>query len=251
MIAPSTSSLTRQHALLAAKGGALIAIYALYGLLQERIIKGNYSTGGETTTADLKFTSAPLLVLSNRIVSLITGLALVQLRPRYSTVLPDTVSGPVASGIFSERVSRFRPSSPLWQYALVAALNNAATLSQYGSLAYLSFTTATLGKSAKMVPVLILGYVGYGRKYKSREWAGVAVVMLGIWGYLVSLPETAADEDKMTNWFGLATLLAYLLFDGLTSTTQERVFGRSKDDSNSLMGISAGVMDQMVSSHHH
>jgi len=233
------------------KAVALIAIYAVYGVLQERIMKGHYAPF--PANADGKFTSASLLVLCNRLVSLTTGLVLVQLR----SPTPDTLSPSPADSLMVAKLPpwllRLKPASPLLYYARVACLNNAATLSQYTSLAYLSFTTVTLGKSAKMVPVLILGYVGYGKKYKQREWIGVAVIMLGIWWYLVLLPEVAMNEEEnkkavATNWMGLACLSAYLFFDGLTSTTQERLFKKANLGNPILFGLSGGVIDQMVRS---
>jgi hypothetical protein len=237
------------------KAGALIAIYAVYGVLQERIMKGHYDNPfpADAEFFDGKFSSAPLLVLCNRLVSLITGLILVQLRsPRPDSLLPSPADSLMVAKL-PPWLLRLKPASPLLYYARVACLNNAATLSQYTSLAYLSFTTVTLGKSAKMVPVLILGYVGYGKKYKQREWFGVAVIMLGIWGYLVLLPEVAMNEEKdkkavATNWMGLACVSAYLLFDGLTSTAQERLFKKANLGKPILFGLSGAVMDQMVRS---
>lgn len=172
------------------KAVALIVIYAVYGVLQERIMKGHYDNPfhADAEFFDGKFSSAPFLVLCNRLVSLITGLILVQLRsPTPNSLLPWPADSLMVAKLPSWLL-RLKPASPLRYYAHVACLNNAATLSQYTSLAYLSFTTVTLGKSAKMVPVLILGYVGYGKKYKQREWIGVAVIMLGIWGIWCSYP---------------------------------------------------------------
>ena len=51
-----------------------------------------------------------------------------------------------------------------------------------------------------------------------------------------------------SNLIGVGCLLAYLFFDGLTSTMQERLFGQAKggSETSSLMGITPGIMDQMV-----
>ena len=239
---------------LAIKTVSLIAIYSTYGLLQERIIKGHYKSGDEGF--EETFASPPLLVLCNRLVSLITGLALLRFQPSIS-YLPITSSPSLSSQTWEQKLSalmaRLKPASPLFYYALVAALNNAATLSQYASLSHLSFTTSTLGKSAKMVPVLIIGHLWYGKKYKLRQWFGAFIVILGIWGYLSSLPKSelgkdGKKKDLTTNWMGVLYLFAYLLFDGLTSTMQERLFGHEKaaEEPSTLMGITGGIIDQMV-----
>jgi hypothetical protein len=172
---------------LAIKTVTLIAIYATYGVLQERIIKGHYKNlkpvilDGEIPND--AFTSPPFLVFCNRLVSLATGIVLAQIqwaKAHYSQ-LPTSASTPRRPQTWcksiSEQLSRIRPASSLLSYAIVAGLNNAATLSQYASLSYLSFTTSTLGKSAKMVPVLIIGHMWYGKRYKSRQWIGAAIVI--------------------------------------------------------------------------
>jgi drug/metabolite transporter (DMT)-like permease len=248
---------------LAVKTISLIAIYATYGVLQERIIKGHYKNtknvilDGEPPNDT--FTSPPFLVLCNRLVSLATGIVLAQIqwaKVNYSQ-LPTNKSTSRrpqtwCESIF-EQLSRMRPASSFISYAIVAGLNNAATLSQYASLSYLSFTTSTLGKSAKMVPVLVLGHLWYCKRYKTRQWIGAAIVILGIWGYLISLLSIDMNKKQQeivptSNMIGVGCLLAYLFFDGLTSTMQERLFGQAKggEETSSLMGITPGIIDQMV-----
>jgi drug/metabolite transporter (DMT)-like permease len=244
---------------LAIKGFALIAIYAAYGLLQERIIKGHYPSNNAATSDT--FRSAPLLVLCNRLTSLASGLVLALLQPsnaRYSLPLQakqDSRRHHKIIARFSALLNSIRPASPLFYYALVAGLNNGATLSQYASLSYLSFTTSTLGKTAKMVPVLIIGHLWFGKRYKRHQWIGALVVIVGIWTYLTSLPrvEKSEAEEKraiITNWIGVLCLLAYLFFDGLTSTVQERLFNlrdaKVADEPSVIMGITSGIIDQMV-----
>lgn len=256
MLSTGEQSEARRLLSLSIKGVALIAIYAIYGVLQERIMKGHYNTSTvlNSEASPGKFTSAPFLVLCNRLVSLSTGLILAHCKPApKDSTLPPSPLTPLDqpnAGLLIW-LGRLKPASPFLYYALVAGLNNAATLSQYTSLAYLSFTTATLGKCAKMVPILIFGYFGYGKKYQQREWIGVAVVVAGIWGYLASLPTVAMNEEEhtkanVTNFMGLMCLLGYLFFDGQTSLTQERLFKKSRNGQSLPFGLTESVMDQMV-----
>jgi adenosine 3'-phospho 5'-phosphosulfate transporter B2 len=253
----------RGHLLpLAFKTVSLITIYTTYGILQERIVKGNYNNSLENISihdepASDTFTSTPFLILCNRLVSFATGIVLAQIQwaTANPSLLPNNISRlgqPISwHEAISEQLTR-SPSS-FFSYAVVAGLNNAATLSQYSSLSYLSFTTLTLGKSAKMLPVLILGHMWYGKRYKYRQWIGAAIVILGIWGYLtspLSIDMKAKKEEIVpkSTFIGVGCLLAYLFFDGLTSTMQERLFGQAKrgEETSSLLGMTPGIIDQMV-----
>ena len=242
---------------LAVKTICLIGIFAAYGLLQERILKGHYENADGTSKDN--FHSAPLLVFCNRLTSLAAGLMLAQLQfaAERPTLLPSATSISPQPETWAQRISalvaRIRPASPFLSYAIVAGLNNAATVSQYASLSYLSFTTSTLAKSAKMVPVLIIGHTLYRKRYKPRQWIGAAIVILGIWGYLASFPKVAINEEEQgkviaTNWIGVLCLFSYLFFDGLTSTMQERLFVQAKvrEETFTLVGITGGIIDQMV-----
>ena len=84
-----------------------------------------------------------------------------------------------------------------------------------------------------------------------------AVVLLGCFVYLVSRPSgsaisskhhhiaQSADPSHFSALLGGALLCAYLFFDGLTSTTQEHYFGKTKKD---IAPLTPGgpVLDQMV-----
>ena len=117
-----------------------------------------------------------------------------------------------------------------------------------------------------MVPVLFLGRVVYRKTYKQKEYVAGAVVLLGCFVYLVSLPQSAspaqhaklpadspaASEATPTAYASLiggVLLASYLLFDGLTSTTQEYSFGKnSKNGQKKIAPLTPGgpVLDQMV-----
>ena len=57
------------------------------------------------------------------------------------------------------------------QYAAVSLSNVAATTCQYDALKYVSFPVQTLGKCAKMIPVMIWGRLIMQKRYSLREYA--------------------------------------------------------------------------------
>jgi solute carrier family 35 (adenosine 3'-phospho 5'-phosphosulfate transporter), member B2 len=53
-----------------------------------------------------------------------------------------------------------------------------ATFCQYEALKYVSFPVQTLGKCAKMIPVMVWGTLVNGKSYKAKDYL-VAVMVTG------------------------------------------------------------------------
>ncbi|BGP27902.1 hypothetical protein JCM10295v2_006889 [Rhodotorula toruloides] len=213
----------------------LISIYSLYGVLQEKIMKN--STYGPKNE---HFTSSSLLIVFNCLFSIVVGLAILQWKTRQ----------PPEQGGFSQRL---RPASPYYAYASVALANFASTTCQYQALRYVSYTTQSLAKTSKMIPVLIIGACIYRKSHMTREWVAGGVILAGCATYLFSSPLTphshaapaATNANMRDGLIGAAYLLGYLFFDGLVSSTQEAVFGKNPSSSDPF-GPESPVLDQMI-----
>lgn len=107
-----------------------------------------------------------------------------------------------------------------------------------------------------MVPVLLVGTFVYKKTHKGKQWISAGVVTAGCGIYLFSNPPApkhpalaGAGAADAVDWFsgmmGAILLIGYLFFDGLTSTTQERVFGKSASSSDPF-GPQSPVLDQML-----
>ncbi|SCV74621.1 BQ2448_7650 [Microbotryum intermedium] len=200
---------------------------------QEKIMKSTYGPNGE------RFTSSSLLIVANRVISVSVGLGILFFKSRQT---PE-------AGNFS---SRMRPASSMVAYASVAVFNFLSTTSQYEALKYVSYTTQSLAKTSKMIPVLVVGAVVWKKQHKRREWVAGAVILMGCATYLFSQPpnpkhlSTSSDQPSAWQGFiGALFLIAYLFFDGMVSTTQEKVFGRNPSSSDPFDPESP-VLDQMI-----
>merc|ERR1719382_1576161 len=71
-----------------------------------------------------------------------------------------------------------RNGAPIWKYLVVSLSNVYASTCQYEALKYVSFAVQMLGKSFKMMPVMIWGMVISRKSYSLRDW-GVAIVVTG------------------------------------------------------------------------
>ncbi|SCZ98367.1 BZ3500_MvSof-1268-A1-R1_Chr3-2g06323 [Microbotryum saponariae] len=237
----------------------LIFVYSSYGVLQVGAVFKMYLANPKRPAAEAvtrrrlrqelrlgmgpngeRFTSSSLLIVANRVISVSVGLSILFFKSRQT---PE-------AGSFS---ARLRPASSMVAYTSVAVFNFLSTTSQYEALKYVSYTTQSLAKTSKMIPVLVVGAVVWKKQHKRREWVAGAVILMGCATYLFSQPpnpkhlSTSTDQHSAWNGFiGALFLTAYLFFDGMVSTTQEKVFGRNP--SSDPFGAESPVLDQMVSS---
>eukprot|EP00413_Alexandrium_margalefii_P040022 CAMPEP_0204603650 /NCGR_PEP_ID=MMETSP0661-20131031/57392_1 /ASSEMBLY_ACC=CAM_ASM_000606 /TAXON_ID=109239 /ORGANISM="Alexandrium margalefi, Strain AMGDE01CS-322" /LENGTH=369 /DNA_ID=CAMNT_0051614731 /DNA_START=90 /DNA_END=1199 /DNA_ORIENTATION=+ len=176
--------------------GGIIGTLALYGILQERIMQSPY--GNET------FTYSVFLVFLNRIVAVFFAIAMVLLHKE-----------------------SFANTAPVWKYLIISLSNVFASTCQYESLKYVSFAVQMLGKSFKMMPVMLWGIAISGKRYGIMDWLIAAGVTGGVTEFLMTGP-TASPSNHGSSVRGFLWLLAFLALDGLTSTMQEKLFREHK-----------------------
>jgi len=177
-------------------GGGIIGTLAVYGVIQQRIMQVPF--GG------VLFNVSAFLVLCNRIANTIFASSMI--------------------GINKEAWSN---TAPLWKYLIVSGSNVAASMCQYSALEYVSFPVQMLGKSFKMMPVMIWGLLISGKSYGWQDWLIAGAVTGGVTEFLLTGPISSSSHNN-TTWEGLVLLVAFLAFDGLTSTMQEKLFKEYK-----------------------
>lgn len=111
-----------------------------YDCVQERIMQEPFD--GE------QFKYSLLLVLCNRVVTVAVAAAML-----------------VAGG------QDLKPVAPAQAYAAVSVSNVVATFCQYEALKHVSFPVQTLGKCAKMIPVMIWGTFIMRKRYSMSCYA--------------------------------------------------------------------------------
>ncbi len=149
------------------------------------------------------FRSPALLVLANRLVCALVAFAVLLIRG-------DT--------------SELRNKAPLPYYLMISVSNFCATMCLYQALKWVTFSTQTLAKCAKMIPVMIWGTVLSGKSYSGVEYAGACIIGLGCTIFLVSGDIMVRYSANVDGWVGLVLILGYLVFEGLTCTLQEKLF---------------------------
>jgi len=173
-------------------GGGIIATLLVYGVLQEKLMTVPF--GGEL------FVVSAFLVLCNRCANIAYAGSMI-------AVLGESLEN----------------KAPIWKYMVISLSNVAATTCQYESLKYVSFPVQMLGKSFKMMPVMLWGIAISGKKHSLTDWLVAGAVTLGVTEFCMTGP-TASPNDKSNSIYGMLLLLMFLACDGLTSSFQEKLF---------------------------
>merc|ERR1719453_1677783 len=100
--------------------------------------------------------------------------------------------------------------APLWKYVIISLSNVAATTCQYECLKYVSFPVQMLGKSFKMMPVMLWGIVISQKKYKLIDWLIAAGVTGGVTQFLLT-GQISSHGSTGSSSYGLMLLALFLL----------------------------------------
>jgi len=198
------------HLRCAGCGLGIIIMLGFYGVIQERVMSVPY--GGEL------FKVSIFLVLCNRIFAICFASTMV--------------------AVNQESVVN---KAPLWKYFAISLSNVAATTCQYEALKWVSFPVQMLGKSFKMMPVMVWGILISQKAYTTTDWAVAACVTGGVTEFLLTGDIKAPGAQSGDSAYGLALLMGFLLFDGFTSTFQEKLFKEHQTSKyNQMLYINLG-----------
>merc|ERR1719335_643295 len=160
-------------------GSGIIGTLVIYGLLQERIMSMPYGAPPE------KFTDSVFLVFCNRVVAVLFALVMVALKGE-----------------------DYKNHAPLWKYLAISFSSVYASSCQYEALKYVSFPVQMLGKSFKMMPVMLWGMAVAGKSYGMSDWMIASAITGGVTEFLMTGPISGGDEGSST--YGLMLLGGFL-----------------------------------------
>ncbi|KAI0179975.1 UAA transporter [Hypoxylon sp. FL1284] len=131
---------------------------------------------------------------------------------------------------------------------LVAVTSSLASPFGYASLAHIDYITFLLAKSCKLLPVMLLHVTVFRRRYPLYKYLVVAAVTAGV--AVFTLHSGKARKSSHNNGgnsaWGLLLLGVNLLFDGLTNSTQDYVFGAFQPYSGPQMMCANNLMSTAV-----
>ncbi|KAI0785220.1 UDP-galactose transporter [Abortiporus biennis] len=138
--------------------------------------------------------------------------------------------------------TRFSPRSLLLRYFQCSIFITSAAPFGFAALSYITYPAMVLGKSCKLVPVLLMNVLLYRRRFAAHKYLVVAMVTLGItmfMGFGKEKPSKASknggDLSTYSQLIGISYLLINLAIDGATNSTQDEIFSRYKVTGQQMM----------------
>ena len=125
------------------------------------------------------------------------------------------------------------PKGSVFQFLAIAITSSLASPFGYASLRYIDYPTQILGKSCKLLPVMALGVLIYGRRFPPHKYIVVGMVTAGV--AMFTLYSPVKKKQGESSLYGLLLLSVNLLFDGITNSTQDHMFKRFKLTGPSMM----------------
>lgn len=141
--------------------------------------------------------------------------------------------------------TRYSRKDLLLRYLQCSVFITSAAPFGFAALSYISYPAMVLGKSCKLVPVMIMNVLLYRRKFAPHKYLVVFMVTTGITIFMGMGDDkkkakhgAAGNGNGQTpyaNLIGLTYLLINLALDGATNSTQDEIFTRHKVTGQQMM----------------
>lgn len=187
--------------------------YFYYGIMQEKVTRGRYGTEeNEDGTVGERYTLALALVAVQCICNCVFAKVLLVMSPPAK-----------------------RDDTSNMSYASCSLTYLLAMVSSNMALQWVPYPTQVVGKSAKPIPVMILGVLIGHKSYSMQKYLFVLLIVVGVCLFMYKdskAPSAAAGERSFV---GELLLILSLSMDGLTGAIQERMRASSAPTGKQMM----------------
>ncbi|WWC97320.1 hypothetical protein V866_004199 [Kwoniella sp. B9012] len=114
------------------------------------------------------------------------------------------------------------------------------------ALRHISYPTMVLGKSCKLIPVLLLNVLLYRRRFSPHKYVVVALVTVGISLFMLLAEGGKKKKGGNDSAWGLWLLAVNLFIDGLTNSTQDQLFSTYPQFSGQQMMFFMSFFTQLL-----
>mmetsp|Transcript_101677 Transcript_101677/g.291404 ORF Transcript_101677/g.291404 Transcript_101677/m.291404 type:complete len:335 (+) Transcript_101677:146-1150(+) len=174
--------------------------YITWGVMQETVTTTTYNPTPLVPSG--KFPSATFLVFANRILAIAIAAVLCLYR-----------HGTLQSG------------APFWYFSPCSMSNVLSSYGQYAALKYVAFPLQVLFKSAKLIPVMLMGTFLSGTTYSTTEYLEALVIAFGVAVFSLSKSSKHAESahSEADQMYGIFLLVMYVTCDAFTNQWQSKI----------------------------
>ncbi|CAG8576088.1 2118_t:CDS:1 [Dentiscutata heterogama] len=192
-----------------------IGIYSCFltwGILQERVSTTPY---GDKETKQQKFKYFIFLNMIQSFMASITAFIYIKISKENFEIINNSL---------------------LKKFLQIALLGAIAPTFGYESLKHIDYPTLTLGKTCKLVPVMLMSIILYRRKFSFYQYIVVMLVTLGVSSFMLLQPTSEKKKAvEPSSLYGTILLSINLLIDGVVCSTQDQIFSKYKIKGQHMM----------------
>ncbi|KAI9000041.1 UAA transporter [Gaertneriomyces semiglobifer] len=121
-------------------------------------------------------------------------------------------------------------------YLKLAVIGTISPQFGYAALKHIDYPTVILGKSCKLVPLMLMNFLIYRRTFPWYKYLVVGVITAGVSSFMLLHEQEGKGSGTKTNsLYGLALLMISLLMDGTMNSTQDQIFRIFRVSGSSMM----------------
>lgn len=186
--------------------------YFFYGIIQEKITRGKYGDlKNEDGTTGERFTCALALVCVQCFCNAIFAKGMLMFKPQKEDTTPTSY------------------------YAVCSLTYLLAMVSSNMALRWVPYPTQVVGKSAKPIPVMILGVLIGRKSYTWIRYGCVFTIVVGVVLFMYKEGKVNPNLAQEKTGLGELLLMLSLSMDGLLGAVQERMRASSAPSGQQMM----------------
>ncbi|CAG8518707.1 1272_t:CDS:1 [Funneliformis mosseae] len=189
----------------------IYACFLTWGVLQERVSTTSY---GESRSDRFKY-----FVFLNMIQSFMASIVAFL----YLLITRKSILDNVNSKLFIKLIQ-------------VAFFGTIGSPFGYESLKHIDYPTMILGKSCKLVPVMLMSKILNRKTFPPHQYVVVFLITVGVSSFMLLQPISEKKKTMSSNsFYGILLLTTNLLIDGITNSKQDQIFEKFKITGQQMM----------------
>ncbi|KAL7039329.1 hypothetical protein ACKWTF_009870 [Chironomus riparius] len=189
----------------------ILICHSYFGIIQERITRGRYGNKiNQDGMIGERFTCTLTLVAIECLCNLI-----------------------FAKVILTRQSQSSDDKTPSYYYALAALSNLLSMVSSNMALRWITFPTQVIAKSAKPIPVMLLGVLIGRKSYPMRKYFHTLLIVIGVTIFMYKVDDDSARSESTI--LGQILILFSLFMNGISGVIQDRITSVGNPSAGAMM----------------